>query len=199
MATEKVSTVLFLLVAMCVISMGGILLIVYLVDGGNTIVYTQPAPVSYVRVVPQQVYVSDVQVTSTTLAQKPAYDKLAMMQRQINYLEDENMYLNSRYNTLSREIDDEDYYHHDDNNDEADLTVYVEDEDGDDIEDAKVRIQDGDDDIDYTNENGKAVFYNIDPDCYDVTVTKSGYFDEETSICLDDGESRGITVEMEED
>jgi len=83
---------------------------------------------------------------------------------------------------------------HDD--DEWDLKVWVEDEDGDPIDDARVRVENGDTEIEYTNDNGRAIFRDLEEDCYDIEVEASGYLDEDDDICLDDDES--ITIELEQ-
>jgi hypothetical protein len=81
---------------------------------------------------------------------------------------------------------------------EWDLTVRVRDDDtGDPIEDARVRVMDGDSDSDYTDEDGEAFFSNLEEDCYDVTVRADGYDDESDEICLEDNER--ITIRMMSD
>jgi hypothetical protein len=79
-----------------------------------------------------------------------------------------------------------------------DLTVRVRDDDtGDPIEDARVRVMDGDSDSDYTDEDGEAFFSNLEEDCYDIEVSADGYDDEDDDICLEDDER--ITIRMMSD
>ena len=223
MGTEKVSTVLFLVVAICVISMGGILLIFYLADGSRETAYTQPAQsTAYVQMqnnlAQQQMYIQEMKQAQQAAADKQAADKVLQLQRQVNALEDDNMLIQQRYSSLEYDMNSHHYYRHghyydnynndnyndgnydeSGNSNEADLMVYVQDNHGNDLEDARVEIQDGSNDVEYTDGNGKAAFNNINNDCYDIRVSKSGYHDSTDHTCVDSGQNRGITVELQED
>jgi hypothetical protein len=102
------------------------------------------------------------------------------------------------YDSYKRDTyDRSDSYFYDDNNndDEWDLLVRVRDDDtGDPIEDARVRVENGDDDSEYTDDDGEAEFNNLEDDCYDIEVSADGYEDEEDDICLDDDER--ITIRL---
>ncbi|MFC1697733.1 carboxypeptidase-like regulatory domain-containing protein [Nanoarchaeota archaeon] len=66
-----------------------------------------------------------------------------------------------------------------------DLKIKVEDPDGNAIDDARVKVENGEDDIEYTESDGEAIFYNLGVGCYNVKVKKSGYDNEEEELCLD--------------
>jgi len=90
------------------------------------------------------------------------------------------------------------YYDHDNeiSYDEWDLTIIVEDsETGDAIEDARVKIENGDDDIDYTDDEGEAKFRDIEEDCYDIYVSADGYESGTDDICI--ARDRKITIELD--
>lgn len=75
------------------------------------------------------------------------------------------------------------------------LTVYVEDEDGDDLEDARVTIKRegySSEDWERTNSAGRAYFGDLYNDYYDITVEKSGYTTEtkRVNVRYDDTEIR---------
>lgn len=77
--------------------------------------------------------------------------------------------------------------------DEWDLTITIKDNDnGDRIEDAYVRIENGDDHSKYTDEDGEVKFRNIEEDCYDIEVEKSGYRNEDDYTCIH--RDRKITI-----
>jgi len=84
-----------------------------------------------------------------------------------------------------------DYY---DRDEEYDLTVYVEDRDGDPIEDARVEVENDDREVEYTDRDGEAEFRNLEEDCYDIQVEADGYDDEYDDICL--RRDRSITIEL---
>jgi hypothetical protein len=96
--------------------------------------------------------------------------------------------------------DDKYYRYYDDyryDDDEWDLTVIVEDEHGDEIRGARVEVENHDDDVEYTDSDGEAEFRNLEEDCYDITVEKSGYKDERRDICL--SRDRTIFIELEDE
>ena len=84
-------------------------------------------------------------------------------------------------------------------NDEEDarLRVLVEDEFGDELRDARVRVRNGDFRTDYTDNDGESIFY-LEPDRYDVTVTKSGYRAEERSVRLSSNERETLRFTLDE-
>jgi hypothetical protein len=111
-----------------------------------------------------------------------ARDDLSICQQRIDY-ENSADYDQYRYDT---------YYGSDG---VWDLTVRVRDDDtGDPIEDARVRVENGDTDSDYTDEDGEAFFSNLEEDCYDIEITADGYEDENDDFCLEDDER--ITIRM---
>ena len=77
------------------------------------------------------------------------------------------------------------------------LDVYVEDEDGDDLEDARVRVRNGDSDVDYTDDDGES-FFDLEPDDYEVRVSKSGYETEERDVEIEQNERRYLRFELDE-
>ncbi|MFB6190467.1 MAG: carboxypeptidase regulatory-like domain-containing protein [Candidatus Nanohaloarchaea archaeon] len=81
---------------------------------------------------------------------------------------------------------------------EATLDVDVEDEDGDDLEDARVEVSNGDDEVDYTDEDGDARF-TLEPGDYEVEVSRNGYRTETRDIDLDDGESEDLHFNLEKE
>ena len=110
-----------------------------------------------------------------------------------NYVRDYRRYYNDYYYDRNYLYRDHYYdrYHHDD---EWDLTVYVEDEDGDGIDDARVHIEDGDEKTRHTNSDGKVRFYDLEDDCYDIEVDADGYDDYDDDFCLH--RDRTITIEL---
>ena len=78
-----------------------------------------------------------------------------------------------------------------------DLTVIVKDDDNRRLEDAYVRVENSDSTSKHTDEDGEARFLNLEDDCYDVAVSKSGYDAEKDRICLRDDES--ITIRLSHD
>ncbi len=96
-----------------------------------------------------------------------------------------------------QEADDED---DDSDQDEVDLTVSVEDEDNDPIEDAEVEVENGDDETEDTDDEGEA-YFSLEPDDYEITVSKDGYETETRDIELEEGEpeTEDFTLEREED
>lgn len=91
---------------------------------------------------------------------------------------------------------DEYYYYHSLRTGNSDLTVRVKDEDGDAIDGAKVAIDNSEEDSDYTDEDGKARFSNIENDCYSVRASKSGYVTEDHNVCIHD--DKQVTFVLEE-
>lgn len=77
---------------------------------------------------------------------------------------------------------------------EYDLLVVVRDDDRDRLEDAYVRVENSDSYSRHTDEDGEAGFNNLEEDCYDIRVTKSGYDAEEDRVCLRDDETVRITL-----
>lgn len=125
----------------------------------------------------------------------------------------ENKLKESQSVTVEADEDDED--DGDDTDDDTDeerhrLTVEVEDEDGDDIEDAEVEVSKDEDDDDFddqelvesddTDDDGEAEF-ELEPDTYDVRVSKDGYRTEiEQDVEIEDqDEEIEFTLETEDD
>lgn len=85
----------------------------------------------------------------------------------------------------------------DDGEDEdGSLTVTVRDGDNDRLENAEVRIKNGDYDTDTTNYRGDANFHNLDPDHYDIRVRCDGET-ERDSAHVSSGEDESLTVSMD--
>jgi len=94
--------------------------------------------------------------------------------------------------------DDRYYYKDRYDDDEWDLEVRVkDDEDGDPIDDARVKVTNGDSEVEYTDNDGEAEFRNLEEDCYDIRVTADDYDSEEDDICLRDDER--ITIRLDRD
>lgn len=74
---------------------------------------------------------------------------------------------------------------------EAELNVKVEDEDGDDIESAKVTVRNQDTRFDFTESDGETGF-SLRPGDYEVTVSKDDYETTTQTITLGDGDSRQL-------
>jgi len=81
---------------------------------------------------------------------------------------------------------------------EASLRVLVEDEDDNELEDARVRVRNGDTQTRYTDDDGEANF-DLEPDDYEIRVSKDGYDPEERDIELDEGETQTERFTLEED
>lgn len=68
------------------------------------------------------------------------------------------------------------------------LKVLVEDQNGDRLEDAYIHVENSDSFSDFTNSNGRSDFF-LEPDSYDVSVSKSGYFSRSRTVEIDADES----------
>ncbi len=99
--------------------------------------------------------------------------------------------------TFVLDSDDDDESDDDDDTTEEDATleVDVEDEDDDPIEDATVEVINGDGDIKETDDEGEASF-TLDPDEYDIVVSKSGYQPRSREVDLDEGEDERISFTL---
>lgn len=85
----------------------------------------------------------------------------------------------------------------DDDPDRARLTVHVEDDDYDNLEDAKVTVENGEDEIKYTNQDGDARFY-LDSDDYDIEVECNSE-EEYREVYLSEGERETIDIRFDEE
>lgn len=92
---------------------------------------------------------------------------------------------------------DRDHYYYWYKDDEHDLTVYVYDEDHDEVEDARVEVENGDDKTKYTNHDGVAKFNNLEEDCYDMKIKADGFKNYYYDFCLRD--DKRIRVYLDED
>jgi len=193
-----------LVVSFCLILFFGAWIIVTIIEfdheaDGNVVLSTQPKITIIESSIPQNTHEIDqlkAEITSLkkTVEEKPKdqdyqYDRY----NQRPYMR----YYNDYYDNY--DYYDNHYYDYNDydrryNDDEWDLTVYVEDEDGNDIEDARVRVEDGDHKTKYTDNDGRARFYDLEDDCYDIEVDADGYDDYDDDFCLH--RDRSITVEM---
>jgi hypothetical protein len=89
---------------------------------------------------------------------------------------------------------DRNYNERNNNNDNLDLLVTVENDNGDPIENAEVRLTDGITRTHDTDEDGETEFTNLDEDCYNIRVKKSGFDTEEREICIED--DRTVTFRL---
>jgi hypothetical protein len=83
-----------------------------------------------------------------------------------------------------------------DREEDSNLWVKVEDDEGDDLEDARVRVRNGDSETGYTDRDGE-VDFELDPDDYDVIASKPGYATEERDIEIEEDETRSIRFRLE--
>jgi hypothetical protein len=83
-----------------------------------------------------------------------------------------------------------------DREEDSNLWVKVEDDEGDDLEDARVRVRNGDSETGYTDRDGE-VDFELDPDDYDVIASKPGYATEERDIEIEEEETRSIRFRLE--
>ena len=82
--------------------------------------------------------------------------------------------------------------------DDARLRVHVEDENGEDLEDALVEVENGESRSRYTGEEGEAYFW-LESGGYEVRVSKEMYEDETRDIDLDENEYRRLDFELDRD
>ncbi|MFB6145741.1 MAG: carboxypeptidase regulatory-like domain-containing protein, partial [Candidatus Nanohaloarchaea archaeon] len=89
-------------------------------------------------------------------------------------------------------------YRRDYNNggDQADLDVHIENQNGYDLKNAVVRVSDGTTRIRETDHSGDASF-SLDPDSYDVRVSKAGYDSETKHIHLDSGDHSDLYFRLD--
>jgi hypothetical protein len=74
-----------------------------------------------------------------------------------------------------------------DSDEDIDITVIVIDDDTDDyVEDALVKLTNGDTEREYTDEDGEAEFDSLEEDCYEIRVSHDDYWTEEDEVCLDE-------------
>lgn len=81
---------------------------------------------------------------------------------------------------------------------ESELRVIVEDEDDSQLEDARVRVRNGETFVERTDDDGEADF-ELESDQYNVRVSKSDYATEDRDITLDDEDDRTVRFYLEED
>lgn len=84
----------------------------------------------------------------------------------------------------------------DESNSDTGLDVKVEDEDGRDLEDALVRVSNGEDRLRYTGENGESSF-ELEPGSYEIRASKPGYEAEEREVDIDEGERKELEFELQ--
>jgi protocatechuate 3,4-dioxygenase beta subunit len=84
-----------------------------------------------------------------------------------------------------------------DRDEQARLDVHVEDDDYDELEDAKITVEDGDREIEYTDSSGDARFY-LEPDNYDIEV-ECNEEEESRNVYLSEGETETIDIRFDED
>ena len=97
------------------------------------------------------------------------------------------------------ESEDLDFYLDRDDDGEGTLEVNVVDEGGDDIEDARVRVENGDTEVERTNYRGFASF-GLHPDNYDIEVSHPDYDDvARSSVNIERGEVDSRTLTLYDD
>jgi hypothetical protein len=84
----------------------------------------------------------------------------------------------------------------DDADEDSNLWVKVEDDEGDDLEDARVRVRNGDSETGYTGRDGEVEF-ELEPDNYDVIASKPGYGPEERDVDIEEGETMSIRFRLD--
>lgn len=105
-------------------------------------------------------------------------------------ISDTDEYTTFRLESKDREEDEED------DSDEYRLKVHVEDDDYDEMEDARVTVQNGDYERKHTNDDGNAYFW-LEPDTYHVEVQCNGEEESET-VEINDDEER-VDIRFDED
>jgi hypothetical protein len=161
--------------------------------------------------------------TKTYQPSQPQYGGMVDMEKincliRSERLETENEELKDEVDELEEEVDDlksevrtqtnlashyqrlyenERYEDDDDDDDEHDLTIVVRDaETGDPIEDAEVEVENGDDEREFTNSNGRAYFDDLEEDEYDIYIYAEGYEQERIyDYDLDDDETENYFLE----
>ncbi|MFB6292119.1 MAG: carboxypeptidase regulatory-like domain-containing protein, partial [Candidatus Nanohaloarchaea archaeon] len=84
----------------------------------------------------------------------------------------------------------------DQNQGDGELSVFVEDRNGNDLQDARVRVENGETEVEYTDSNGKADFF-LEEGWYDVTVSKSGYETETRDVRVNEDEETVIRLGLD--
>ena len=85
----------------------------------------------------------------------------------------------------------------DDDNEQARLDIHVEDDEYDELEDAKVTVENADSETRYTDSGGDVRFY-LDADSYDIEVECNSE-EESRSVTLSDGEREDIDIRFDEE
>lgn len=85
----------------------------------------------------------------------------------------------------------------DERSDQARLDVHVEDDEYDELEDARVTVENGDREVRYTDSGGDTRFY-LDSDRYDIEVECNDE-EEHRSVYLSDGERESIDIRFDEE
>lgn len=125
--------------------------------------------------------------------------EMQKLQEQINKIESQKIEYRNMYEATRNERDF--YYreYHEDRYDDIDIKIIVRDNEGRRLEDAYVKIENGDTDIEYTDEDGEVKFYNMHEDCYEITVRKDGYETERKEKCIDEDKTFSIYLDEELD
>ena len=79
---------------------------------------------------------------------------------------------------------------------DAELEVEVEDEENNNLEDARVRVANGDSQTKYTNSRGD-VNFDLETDEYTVTASKPGYETDDEDIEIEEGETESLEFHLE--
>jgi Carboxypeptidase regulatory-like domain len=161
-----------LVIGFCVVIFAGAWIIASMIETPET---NLPAPQQRVIGTPETAVVVDYEGQIKALQTEIASLKSQITQR-TSQEELYRQYALQDYYRSSRVIRDDEY----------DLEVTVEDDEGDPIENAEVRLTNGVSKTRDTDEDGTVEFLNLDEDCYEVRVERSGYETEEKDICIDD-------------
>jgi hypothetical protein len=124
-------------------------------------------------------------------------DKVLSLQSQLDSLQLSVLHYRSLYDSCQQNAFSRDLVSYHGSSGSFDLSVIVRDDDGDRLADARVRLENSDSEFDYTDEDGEAFFSGLDEDCYDVTVTKSGYVKESARICLEEDDRMSIVLDKD--
>lgn len=123
--------------------------------------------------------------------------EMQKLQDQINKIESQKVHYKDMYEITRNERDF--YYreYNDDRYDDIDIKIIVRDNEDRRLEDAYVKLENGDTDIEYTDEDGVVRFYNMHEDCYEITVRKDGYETERKERCIEEDKVFSIYLDEE--
>jgi hypothetical protein len=176
-----------LVIGLCIIVFAGAWVIATMMEGPKTSIQVERT--TPVIMPPETVVVNDYE------------GQINMLQAKVTSLENQLLTAKQDYQRqyqqeMLRTYYSADYFDRSSSDDTHDLTVVVEDQDGDPIEGADVELTDGVSKDRETDEDGEVEFRNLDDDCYDLDVSASGYDDYSREVCIDN-DDRSVTVRLE--